>query len=65
MIKASADVATVTDEVLWAGELEPLRSVTVTVWDEADNQRNETRRLDFSDRATRADLEGRYGPRPV
>ncbi|GGN23632.1 hypothetical protein FHR83_002782 [Actinoplanes campanulatus] len=67
-IKAGADVAAVTDEVvrmIWASELEPLRSVTVTVWDEADNQRNETRRLDFEDPATKTELEGKYGPRPV
>ncbi|MBO3736884.1 hypothetical protein [Actinoplanes flavus] len=63
-----ADLAPIAEEtikVIWTSELAPLRNVTVYVWDTTDDTRHDERRLNFEDAALTAELEGKYGPRPV
>lgn len=51
--------------LFWTSELTPLQGLTVSVRGEKDDSRNDIRRLDFGDAVTKAELERKYGSRPV
>lgn len=66
-VKAGADFDPVIDDavkLLWQSRLSPLHSIRVGVVDAADTQRGTVRYVDTQIK-DKADLEQKYGPRPV